>query len=325
MKESINWGIIGLGKIAQKFVSDLALVDGSKLQAVGSRGLDKARDFATKNRAKEAYGSYEELVQDSKIDVVYIATPHVYHAELTHLCLDHGKSVLCEKPFAMNIDEVRGMIEKAKNKNLFLMEALWTRFIPATEKLLELIGKGTIGELRSIHADFGFKAEYDPTKRLFNKSLGGGALLDIGIYPLYMAQLILGSPDSVNANAHFGATGVDHSLGILLGYENDKQAVLHATLSSTTQTAAWIHGSEGSIYMHPRFHHCARLSVYKEHQEIESFEIPYIGSGYYHEIEAVNHSLYEGQIQNPKMSWDDSLKLIELLDRVRDQVGLHYG
>ena len=324
MDQSIKWGIIGLGKIAGKIADALKLVDGAELYAVASRTQEKAVLFGSTHAAEKSYGSYEELVKDSAVDVVYIATPHVSHAEMTLLCLNHGKSVLCEKPFAMNRKEVELMIDLAKEKQLFLMEAMWTRFIPATEKVLELIQDGVIGELRSVHADFGFSAEYEPGKRLFNKSLGGGALLDIGIYPLYLSYLILGQPQDIQATAHIGPTGVDHSVAMLLSFAGDRQGILHTTLTSTTQTSAWIHGSEGSIYMHPRFHHCDRLSVLKNHEEVAVYDIPFLGNGYCHEIIEVAECLRQGKTQSSLMSWEDSLALIDLLDGVRDRIGLVY-
>jgi dihydrodiol dehydrogenase / D-xylose 1-dehydrogenase (NADP) len=179
MGRTISWGILSTGRISEKFALDLQLVPNARLAAVGSRNRDRAFEFARKFNAQKAYGSYEELASDKDIDVIYIGTPHISHCENALLCLDKGKAVLCEKPFAMNEKEVLRMILKAREKNLFLMEAIWTRFIPAIKKALELIESGTIGDIVHIKADFGYKAHYDPAWRLFNRELGGGSLLDI--------------------------------------------------------------------------------------------------------------------------------------------------
>ena len=248
----IGLGIIGLGKIAGKFSADLKFVEGTELYAVASRSQQNADAFASEHNAKKAYGSYLQLIQDVDVDVIYVATPHVHHAEISIACLKAGKAVLCEKPFAMNSAQVREMIASAVQNKVFLMEALWTRFFPSTQHVLELCASGQIGDIRMVQADFGFSAEYDITKRLFNKALGGGALLDIGIYPLYLSYLLLGNPLQVAAQAHIGETGVDHSIAMLLKYAGDAQAILSSTLTATTQTEAWIYGSKGAIQMHSK-------------------------------------------------------------------------
>ena len=184
MNRKINWGIIGLGKIANTFAADLRLSNNSILRAVASRNIEKAKRFSEKYNAIHFYGSYEELVADPEIDVVYVATPHTFHFENTMMCLKEGKGVLCEKPMGMKYSEVEIMIREAKRRNLFLMEGLWTRFIPATGKMLEILDNKTIGEPMFVHADFGFKADPDFESRIYNKSLGAGSLLDIGIYPI---------------------------------------------------------------------------------------------------------------------------------------------
>jgi predicted dehydrogenase len=324
INEPIKWGILGLGNIARKFAEDLALCEDAELKAVGSRSLSKSNDFGKNHSAKCSYGSYQELVDDPEVQVVYIATPHVYHAELTHLCLDHGKAVLCEKPFAMGLTEVEGMISKAKDKNLFLMEALWTRFIPGFEKVLSLIEEGTIGTVERVHADFGFVADFDPDKRLFNKELGGGALLDIGIYPLYLSLATLGMPVKIDAKAVFSETGVDAATSMLLTYEGGYSAILDCTLKTNTQVEGWIHGSKGSIKMHSRFHHPTNISILTDGKSDQLIEIPFIGNGYFHEIEEVNDCLRQGAKQSEKMNHQNSLDLMSLLDQVRAQIGLHY-
>lgn len=320
----INWGILGLGKIAGKFAKDLQLVADASLHAVASRSQDKADAFAKEHHATAAYASYEELIEDPNVDVIYVATPHKYHADWTMACLRAGKAVLCEKPFAMNEKQVRAMIDAAKAHQVFLMEALWTRFFPSTRYVLEACQSGKIGTLRSVQADFGFTADYDPEGRLFNKALGGGALLDIGIYPLYISYLLLGNPEHVSAQAHLGPTGVDHSNAMMLAYPGDVQAMLTSTLTAATQTEAWIYGSKGAIRMHSRFHHCEKVSIYEGQEEVETLTFPYPGGGYQFEIEEVVRCLQQGKLESDLMSHQNSLDLIRLLDQVRSMVGLDY-
>ena len=216
MEKKIKWGILGLGKIATKFTHDLQLSDNSILQGVASRDLNRAKEFRRKFNAVGYYGSYEELANDPEVDVVYIATPHVFHFENTMMCLKAGKSVLCEKPMGIDSTQVQKMVEEAQSRNLFLMEGMWTRFIPATEKLVELLEQKAIGAIQHIVADFGFKAPYDIDGRLFNKQLGGGSLLDVGIYPIYFSLLTLGVPHDLKATARMTKTGVDSYCAMLL-------------------------------------------------------------------------------------------------------------
>jgi len=199
MSRKIKWGIIGLGKIARKFADDLQLVANNELVAVASRSVERSQSFADHYQVKNYYGSYDEILQDDEVEVIYIATPHTGHYENTLKCLEYGKAVLCEKAFAMNLAQVEEMVAKAKEKQLFLMEALWTRFSPSMLKTIELVESGAIGNIRSIQADFGFNTPFNPDSRLFNKQLGGGSLLDVGIYPVFLASTLLGVPTSIVA------------------------------------------------------------------------------------------------------------------------------
>ena len=325
MGKTVNWGIIGLGKIAHKFAQDLLLVENANLYGVASRGITKAKDFANKYQADNFYGSYKDLTNDSNIDVVYIATPHIHHCEYTLMALEAGKAVLCEKAFGMDKSEVEKMIAKASEKQLFLMEALWTRFIPGTEKVLELLNSGLIGDLKTIRADFGFKANYDPKERLFNKKLGGGALLDIGIYPVFLSLLTLGFPKEIIASAVMSPTNVDSSILMLFKYNNQETAILDATLAVDTPTEAWLHGTKGSLKMHSRFHHTESISYYKDHELIETYKVTYKGNGYYHEIGEVMNCLQKGKIESDNMPLSFSLKMIDLLDKIRNEIGLTYN
>lgn len=324
MKKTIHWGIIGLGKIARKFAEDLLLLDGVQLAAVASRDLEKAKTFAEEFQAASYYSSYEELVADPEIDVVYIATPHVFHLKNTIMCLKANKAVLCEKAFAMNSRQVDIMIEEAKKRKLFLMEALWTRFIPATEKLMELINTNIIGEIEKVQADFGFEADPNPEKRVFNKKLGGGSLLDVGLYPVYLSLLLLGAPEKIKAKAQMTNQNVDGSCSMEFHYQNQIKAILESSIEKSTPTEAFIQGSKGTIKLHAPFHHTQKLTIALNKQTQEDIEIKYTGNGYYHEILEVVDCLRKGKTESKKMPHSTSRQIIATLDAIREKIGLKY-
>ncbi|MFN4146244.1 MAG: Gfo/Idh/MocA family protein [Runella sp.] len=319
-----RWGILAPGRIAHKFAQDLQQVADTQLVAVASRDLGRAQAFADQYHAQYAYGSYEALVQCTELDVVYIASPHVGHFEHTLLCLRAGIPVLCEKPFAMNLLQVQEMIATAHEQKVFLMEALWTRFMPTTLKTLEIIKSGAIGKVLGVKADFGFKAPYDPMRRTFNKNLGGGALLDIGIYPLFFSYLILGMPAKVTAQAVFGATQVDESTGMTLTYSNGTFAFLDCTFMAKTNCEAFVYGEKGTIRIHPRWHESKTVSIEYEDGMTETFSFERNTWGYDYEIKEVNDCLKSKALQSQKWSHEDSLNLIQLLDEVRQVIGLDY-
>jgi predicted dehydrogenase len=320
----VKFGIIGLGKVAHKFAHDLALVDGCVLQAVGSRNLKKARKFATEHQATQFYSSYEEVAADPEIAIIYIATPHVFHFENTMMCLHAGKAVICEKPFAMNLEEVEIMIQTAKDKNLFLMEALWTRFIPSTLKVIELMEQNTIGKIHSIQANFGYVATTDPTSRLIARELGGGSLLDIGIYPIFISLLLLGTPVETASIAQLSKTGIDQHCAMLMKFKNGATAILESTFLTMTSNEAALYGSKGKITMQAPFHHTEKIVVEINGTEPYQIASPMIGNGYAHEIEEVKNCLIAGKIESDKMSFINSLELIKTLDLIRSQVNLTY-
>ena len=324
MPEEIKWGIIGPGKIAGLFAHDLLMVEGARIYAVASRDAERGRTFAESFGADVCYGSYHDLVTDPRVDVVYVATPHVFHFPHTMLALSHGKPVLCEKPLAMNEAEVMAMTGEAGKRGLFLMEALWTRFIPATGKVLELLGEGAIGEVLSVEADFGFLADTDPQKRMYNLALGGGSLMDIGIYPVYLSLLIMGLPEKIQAKATFANSRVDNHCSMVFDYGQGRRALLESTTLKNTPTGAVIRGSKGLIRMHPRFHHCKKISLQTKGKTRE-FEIGYRGNGFCDEIEEVMHCLQTAKTQSDKMPHSMSLDLIRTLDRVRAEIGLVFN
>lgn len=323
MNNKINWGIIGLGNIANQFAEDLQLSDNSVLYAVASRNEEKAKIFSERYNSTKFYDSYEALAEDPEIDVIYIATPHTFHFENTMMCLKKGKGVLCEKPMGINSREVETMVREAESRNLFLMEAIWTRFIPATNKLLEILSSKTIGDILFIRADFGFKADSNREGRLYNKKLGGGSLLDIGIYPIYLSLLTLGIPIDMKVMARMTDTDVDSYCSILFDYENDAKAILESTIEADTPIEASIYGSEGSLQLHSQFHHTEKITISKNGEK-EVLDIKSKGNGYIHEIEEVNKCLLNGEIESAKLPLKMSVDLITLIDKVKKEIGLKY-
>jgi predicted dehydrogenase len=319
----IRWGIMGPGKIARKFAQDLREVPHVELYAVASRNKGRAGAFAREYNAVKAFGSYEALAQDPEVDAVYIATPHALHREYSLLCLNHKKAVLCEKPLAMDAAQVEEMIAASKAHKVLLMEAMWTAFLPHFQAAMQKVREGVLGEILSIEADFGFYAPFNPVSRLFNKQLGGGSLLDIGIYPLFLSLSALGRPLHVDARATFFENGADSSCHITLLYDHYAKARLLSTLLKETPTVAVITGSEGTLKFHPRFHESSSFTIVKE-GKTEPFTFTRRGKGFVHEIEHFCHLLREGKTESPVMSFDNSRQLMGLLDVVREKIGLFY-
>lgn len=320
-----NWGILGLGNMARTFARDLQLVDDAIIDGVASRNEEKAKAFAHEFDATKFYGSYEAMAADPEIDVVYVATPHPMHFEISMLCLQHGKHVLCEKPMGMNAIEVKTLVEEARNRKLFLMEGIWTRFIPGTIKVLQLIEEDAIGDIISLQADFGFKSAYNPSSRLFSQELGGGSLLDIGIYPVYLSLLLLGMPSEIKAMARMAPTGVDGFCAMLFDYTNKAKALLQSSFETNTPIEAAIYGSLGSLKMHGRFHHTRKISLYRQGAPDKTIDIDYRGNGYVHEIEEVHRCLHNHWPESPLLPLQTSQDLISILDDVREAIGLRYG
>lgn len=322
--KTINWGIIGLGKIAHKFAEDLVKVPNAKLYAVASRSSIKSKEFAARFSAEIAYDNYEALANDTNINAIYIATPHSFHLEHTLLCLNSGKAVLCEKPLALNSQEVEKMIAAAKSLQILLMEALWTYFLPHYQKTLEIVKSGVLGEITSLKADFGFKPVYDESSRVFNKALGGGSLLDIGIYPIFAALSILGMPENISAKAQFFQNGTDSKCDILFNYHNGITATLKSTFLEETPTEVIITGTKGVLKLHSRFHAPTSLSLNLagKPEQVFNFEVPY--NGYFYEIVHFNSLLNSEKTESDVMSFEMSRNLMTLLDLVKNEIGLSY-
>lgn len=322
-KKRINWGIIGLGNIAHKFAKDLSQITDAKLYAVASRSQEKANEFAALYQSEKAYDSYQALALDNQVDAVYIATPHTLHMENTLLCLKHGIAVLCEKPFAMNAEEVEQMIEMAKAQNTLLMEALWTYFLPHYQHVLQLLKAETYGKLLKLEADFGFYRAFDDQSRLFNKSLGGGSLLDIGIYPIFAALSTLGEPHDIEAKATFFENGADSSCSMIFNYNSGVKAFLKSTLLENTPIEATYCCENATIRINGGWHGPSAVSIIEGDSE-KTLDFGYKTNGYYYEILHFNDLIRQGQKESPIMTFDFSKKLIQLLDQVRQIINLDY-
>lgn len=324
MTNVTRWGILGTGNIAHQFARGLGTLPDAELVAVGSRYAETARARAETFGTKRAHGSYEALAADPDVEVVYIATPHTLHVENTLLCLDAGKAVLCEKPFALNAREAQGMVGAARRKGLFLMEAMWTRFFPLMETLRELVQLGRIGEVRLLQADFGFRGAFDPEGRLYNPALGGGALLDVGVYPVSLASYLLGTPRAVSSRAHLGETGVDEQNAVVLSYKNGALALLASAIRTDTPQEARILGTEGNIRLPAPWWQPTRLIVTDAAGAEETFSSPLPHNGYPYEAAEVRRCLEAGLLESPVMPLDETLAIMETLDACRAQWGLRY-
>jgi predicted dehydrogenase len=318
----IKWGIIGLGNIANKFATDLATIENAELVAIASRSQENADDFAKKYNSKKAYNSYLDLAKDAEVDAVYIATPHSFHKEHTILCLRNKKAVLCEKPFAMNLQEVEEMIEVAKENNVLLMEALWTYFLPHYTYVLESLKNEKFGKLLKLEADFGFSRAFDNDSRLFKKEVGGGSLLDIGIYPIFAALSTLGKPNSIKADATFFGNGADSECNMVFNY-NDTEALLKSTLVEDTATEAIFTCERGIIKINTMFHMPTTVTI-TENGKDEIIDFNYKTVGYNFETEHFNNLLRDNKKESDIMTFDFSKKLIKTLDSVRNIIGLEY-
>lgn len=320
--KKIRWGIIGLGKIANKFATDIAAIENAVLVAVASRSQENADKFAAKFNSKRKYTSYEELAKDTAVDAVYIATPHSFHKEHAILCLQNKKAVLCEKPFAMNLQEVAEMIAVAKENNVLLMEALWTCFLPHFSYVLELVKSEKFGKLKSLDADFGCKPTYDAESRLFKKEIGGGSLLDIGIYPIFAAVATLGKPNGITASATFFENGADASCMMVFQYENAK-ATLKSTLLEETPTQAIFSFDKAIVKINTQFHAPSSVTILENEKE-ETIGFNYKTNGYNFEIEHFNTLLRENKKESDIMTYTFSENLIKIIDEVRQVIGLEY-
>jgi predicted dehydrogenase len=324
MNKRFRWGIIGPGKIARRFADSFSLLPHAELYAVASRDTVRGKEFASAYSIPKIYVRYEELVNDRDVDAIYISTPHAFHYECALLCLKNKKPVLCEKPLTLNRSLAQALITTARENNTFLMEAMWTRFIPATVKAVELIQSGVIGEVKFIYADFGFAAAFDPSSRIYDLKLGGGAQLDVGIYPMFLALQVLGKPESIKAFAKLASTGADENTSALFYYKDGAIANIYSSIVAESPKQADIIGTKGTISIHTPWYKSQALTLTIGRDDKKLINIPYPGTGFEFQIEEVMRCLNENKIESNRMSHDFSLLMAEVSDEIRKQVGVKY-
>lgn len=321
-EREIRWGIIGPGRIAAAVMPDFDYVDHAQPLAVASRSLQRAQRFAEQHGLARAYGSYAEIIADPELDALYIATPHPQHYAIALAALEAGKALLVEKTFTATVAGAEGVVKAARTQQVFAMEAMWTRFQPAIVAARELIADGAIGEVRQVQADLGVDRPYDPTDRLFDPAQGGGAMLDLGVYVVSLAQHFLGTPDEVRVSGSLARTGVDAEAGLLLGYHDGRAASLLISLRNPTPGAARIHGTKGWIEIPPRFHHPKKIVLCRTGHPPETLDRPPLGTGYAHELIEVTDNLRAGRTESAVMPLDDTLAVQRVLNAACEQLGV---
>ena len=319
-----RWGILGTGNIASQFARGLAELDDAKLVAVGSRTAESAEAFGERFSVPRRHDSYVALASDPDVDAIYVATPHPLHHDNTIMCLEAGKAVLCEKPFAINAGQAQAMVATARARGVFLMEAMWTRFLPHIVRLRELLAANTIGEVRMLQVDFGFRTSFNPQGRLFDPALGGGALLDVGIYPVSLASMILGAPERVTGMAQLGETGVDEQSAMIFGYAGGQLALLSQAIRTNSPHEALLLGTSGKIRMHSSWWKATTITLSVDGRPDELIDLPGVGNGYNYEAAEVGRCLHAGRTESDVMPLDETLAIMRTLDEVRAQWGLRY-
>ncbi len=322
-QNKLKWGILSTGIIANKLAEAINNVPGSEIWGVASRSLPSAQSFAKKYQIQNALTPYSALINNPNVDIIYIGVPNPFHYELIMESLNSGKHVLCEKPFTLNAEETKECIDLARKKNLFLMEALWTRFLPVYREVKQLIRDGKIGKVQQVTGDFLIEKDFDPNHRLYNLELGGGALLDIGVYLLSMTQFLLGKPDNVNGVARIGSTRVDMLDNLQLHYPEDAYASLVCGFTGHKPQGFAISGTDGYCKIQAPFYCPSAFLLGTRETEILN-EYPYKGNGYVHMIEAVQQSILKGEKENPVMPLEETLFQMETMDELRKQWGLVY-
>jgi predicted dehydrogenase len=325
MAAGLRWGILATGGIADVVTEDL-LANGFTVTGVGSRSLGKAEQFAARHGIAQAYGSYSGLLAANDVDAVYIATPHTLHAANALAALDAGKHVLLEKPFALNATEANAVVTSARERRLVVLEAMWTRYLPHMIRLREILAAGTLGEVRAVYADHGQKLPSDARHRLQNPNLGGGALLDLGIYPVSFAWQVLGAPEHINALATPTRTGVDAQTAMIFSYPNGAEAVLHTALDAASPNRASVIGTEARVDIDPVWYMPTDFTVYApDGSTIEHYTTgPVAGSGRHFQAAALERIVEAGQLEGPELPLDETVAIMASLDAVRRQIGLRY-
>ena len=324
----IKWGILGAGNIAKKLAADIALIDNAQLAAVGSRSKEKATQFGREFAIPHIHDSYEDLAKDPEVDVIYVATPHSHHHENTLMCLENNKAVLCEKAFAVNYRQAKEMVEKARQKKLFLMEAMWTKFLPHYNKMKSIVDSGQLGDISSVLINFGFKPRTPVPARLFDPALAGGTILDIGVYNVFIAMSVLGRPDEIEASMTPASTGIDEQCSVLFKYKSGAMAQLFSSFVAHLPTEADINGSDGRLRLTHRFYAPeSTLEFYPEKMDSKQqvlFDGPQQGWGYQYEVKHVCECLEKGMKESDVMTLDNTLEMMRVLDEIRKEAGIRY-
>ncbi|MFE9447896.1 Gfo/Idh/MocA family protein [Streptomyces sp. NPDC006739] len=326
-ERKVRWGILATGGIAAAFTADLVDLPDAEIVAVASRRPESARAFAERFGIDRAYGDWEALARDEDIDVVYVATPHSAHRTAAGLCLEAGRNVLCEKPFTLNLREAEELVALARGRGRFLMEAMWMYCNPLVRRLKALVEDGAIGEVRTVQADFGLAGPFPAAHRLRDPALGGGALLDLGVYPVSFAQLLLGEPAEVTARAVLSEEGVDLQTGALLSWAGGALASVHCSLVGGTAVTASVTGSLGRIDLPAGFFHPDRFVLHRDGRDPEEFAAdPADGprSTLRHEAEEVMRALRAGETESPLVPLDGTLAVMRTLDAIRERIGVRY-
>jgi len=323
--QPVRWGIIGTGNIAKRFAEDLTAMPEARLVAVGSRSAATAESFGARWGAPRRYASYAALAQDPEVEAVYVAVPHPFHAENCLLYLEAGKAVLCEKPFALNAAQAEEVIRRARARKLLVMEGMWTRAFPLMARLRQWLAEEAVGRVRLVAADFSFRCKFSPEGRHFNRALGGGALLDVGIYPVSLASMILGPPARICSGAEMGASGVDYQAAMIFHYQNGAAAALYAGLLADSPRDAEIIGESGSIQIHDTWWKPSRMTLTRARGQSEQVDMPYAGNGYQFEAAEFMNCLRQGRLESALMPLDETLSIMKTLDAVRAPWGLRYS
>jgi predicted dehydrogenase len=316
MTAPLRWGIIGTGRIAHTFARDLAFIESGVAVAAGSRSMESANEFADEFAITGRYASYEELVDDPDVEAVYVATPHPMHFDNATLALERSKPVLVEKAFTVTAAQASTLVDLATSKNVFMMEAMWTRFLPHIIALRELIADGSIGEIVSVEADHGQRFVYDPSSRFFNPDLGGGAMLDLGVYPVSFASMLLGPPTKIVAMIEPAPTGVDMSDSMIFGYANGAHALLNATMASKTSTRAAIAGTKGRIEIEGDFYSPSAFSLIASDRSVRRFEFATQGRGLHYEAAEVARCVRSGLLESPLMPLRETVEIMATMESV---------
>jgi len=324
MKKHYNWGILGAGRIADKFCTALVSTSRATLYAVASRNVETGKAFANKFNASVYYNNYLDLVTDPNVDVIYIATPHVFHYEQTLLCLNHNKPVLCEKPMSISFQQTQEMISIAQKNKLFLMEAMWTACMPFIKKIKEIIDENIIGSVQYVQADFGFSTPFDASSRLFNKALGGCSILDVGVYPISLATLLLDEPSSIKSVSSLTDTEVDAYSNVILQYPNGSTAHLFSAVTTETPVEATIIGTKGRIKIDFPWYMATDFSVILNDGTSKSYSFPHQTNGFEYEIIEVMNCLDNGLLQSPLVPFQQTITVSKIMDELLKQAGVDY-